>query len=1172
MTTFNEQTGTNNPFNSFDVGSSSTPSLADIDGDGDLDAVVGASDGTLKYYENTGSATAPSYVEQTGTNNPFNGFDVGFYSAPTLVDIDGDGDLDAVVGASDGTLKYYENTGSATAPSYVQQTGTNNPFNGINVGSSSAPTFADIDGDGDLDAVVGEYYGTLKYYENTGSATAPSYVEQIGTNNPFNGINVGLYSSPTLVDIDGDGDLDAIVGSFYSTLKYYENTGSATAPSYVEQTGTNNPFNGFDVGSSSAPTLADVDGDGDLDAVVGGNLGTLSYLQNDTPLPPTNVAPVAVDDGFLSEPNFNQQTGTDNPFNGIDVGNFSHPTLADIDGDGDLDTVVGESDGTLKYYENTGSATAPSYVEQTGTNNPFNGFDVGSFSAPTFADVDGDGDLDAVVGEFYGNLKYYENTGSATAPSYVEQTGTNNPFNGINVGLYSSPTLVDIDGDGDLDAVVGEVFGTLKYYENTGSATAPSYVEQTGTNNPFNGINVGSFTAPTFADVDGDGDLDAVVGNNFGTLKYYENTGSATAPSYVEQTGTNNPFNGINVSLYSAPTLVDIDGDGDLDAIVGSFYGTLNYFENEPVVTPDPAFTTDEDTAFTTGNVLANDSDVDGDTLTVTSIDTTGTLGTVTDNGDGTFSYDPNGQFESLNDGETATDTFSYTVSDGNGGTDTATVTVTINGVNDNVAPVAVDDSATTDEDVAVSIDVLANDTDADNDPLTIDSFTQATNGTVTLDDNGTPGDATDDLLVYTPDANFNGSDSFTYTTTDGTVTDTATVNVTVNSVNDAPTVANAIPDQTTLEDGFFSFQIPANTFADVDAGDSLTYTATLADGTSLPTWLSFDAATGTFSGTPDDPDVGTISLKVTATDTSNASVEDTFDLTVTAVNDDPVAGDDVASTNQNTPVTLLAADLLANDTDVDSTTLTITGVDNAVNGSVSLDSNGDVLFTPTIGFSGDASFNYTVSDGDGGTDVGMVTVAVGVNLSGTNNDDTLSGTAGDDIINGLNGQDTISGNAGNDNLVGGNGDDSLYGELGDDTLIGGNGQDLLYGDGGNDYLEGDNGDDQLNGGDGNDTLIGGNGQDFLVGGAGDDFLNGGKGDDNLTGGIGSDIFLLEKAAGRDTITDFSLGQSDQIALSGINFNQLSFSGDEIRLGNQTLAVLTGFDTTTLTQNDFISV
>jgi len=699
-----------------------------------------------------------------------------------------------------------------------------------------------------------------------------------------------------------------------------------------------------------------------------------------------------------------------------------------------------------------------------------------------------------------------------------------------------------------------------------------TFNEQTGTNNPFNSFDVGSSSTPSLADIDGDGDLDAVVGASDGTLKYYENTGSATAPSYVEQTGTNNPFNGINVSLYSAPTLVDIDGDGDLDAIVGSFYGTLNYFENEPVVTPDPAFTTDEDTAFTTGNVLANDSDVDGDTLTVTSIDTTGTLGTVTDNGDGTFSYDPNGQFESLNDGETATDTFSYTVSDGNGGTDTATVTVTINGVNDNVAPVAVDDSATTDEDVAVSIDVLANDTDADNDPLTIDSFTQATNGTVTLDDNGTPGDATDDLLVYTPDANFNGSDSFTYTTTDGTVTDTATVNVTVNSVNDAPTVANAIPDQTTLEDGFFSFQIPANTFADVDAGDSLTYTATLADGTSLPTWLSFDAATGTFSGTPDDPDVGTISLKVTATDTSNASVEDTFDLTVTAVNDDPVAGDDVASTNQNTPVTLLAADLLANDTDVDSTTLTITGVDNAVNGSVSLDSNGDVLFTPTIGFSGDASFNYTVSDGDGGTDVGMVTVAVGVNLSGTNNDDTLSGTAGDDIINGLNGQDTISGNAGNDNLVGGNGDDSLYGELGDDTLIGGNGQDLLYGDGGNDYLEGDNGDDQLNGGDGNDTLIGGNGQDFLVGGAGDDFLNGGKGDDNLTGGIGSDIFLLEKAAGRDTITDFSLGQSDQIALSGINFNQLSFSGDEIRLGNQTLAVLTGFDTTTLTQNDFISV
>ncbi|NES73769.1 MAG: hypothetical protein F6K24_55595 [Okeania sp. SIO2D1] len=99
------------------------------------------------------AASGGCQVEQTGTNNPFDGIDVGFNAAPTLADIDGDGDLDAVVGDSNGNLNYLENTGTSTSPSYVQRTGTNNPFNGF-VGSYSTPTFADLDGDGDLDAMV----------------------------------------------------------------------------------------------------------------------------------------------------------------------------------------------------------------------------------------------------------------------------------------------------------------------------------------------------------------------------------------------------------------------------------------------------------------------------------------------------------------------------------------------------------------------------------------------------------------------------------------------------------------------------------------------------------------------------------------------------------------------------------------------------------------------------------------------------------------------------------------------------------------------------------------------------------------------------------------------------------------------------------------------------------
>ena len=182
--------------------------------------------------------------------------------------------------------------------------------------------------------------------------------------------------------------------------------------------------------------------------------------------------------------------------------------------------------GTLHYFENTGSAIAPAFTERTGTANPFNGVDAGYTSTPSFADLDGDGDLDAIVGSNYGTLHYFKNTGSAMAPAFTEQTGTANPFNGVNVGFSSAPSFADLDGDSDLDAVVGANDGTLRYFENTGSAIAAAFTARTGAANPFNGVDVGGSSAPSFADLDGDGDLDAIVGANDGTLHYFKNTGA----------------------------------------------------------------------------------------------------------------------------------------------------------------------------------------------------------------------------------------------------------------------------------------------------------------------------------------------------------------------------------------------------------------------------------------------------------------------------------------------------------------------------------------------------------------------------------------------------------------------------------------------------------------------
>ncbi|MFO0777031.1 MAG: FG-GAP-like repeat-containing protein [Nitrospira sp.] len=481
--------------------------------------------------------------------------------------------------------------------------------------------------------------------------------------------------------------------------------------------------------------------------------------------------------------NFLEQTGSTNPFAGIDVGFTSTPTLGDLDGDGDLDLVVGEYQSTLTSYQNTGTAGAPSYTEQTGSANPFTGINVEQFSTPTLGDLDGDGDLDLVVGEYQSTLTSYQNTGTAGAPSYTEQTGSANPFTGINVEQFSTPTLGDLDGDGDLDLVVGEYQSTLTSYQNTGTAGAPSYTEQTGSANPFTGINVGSYSSPTVGDLDGDGDPGRRLDGD-GDLDRCR--------------------------------VIDLDGDGDLDLIVGNYDGTLRTYLNvtnrAPVAVAD-ALSTTEDSGLT-GNVLsANpttaDRDPDGDTVTVSQVNgsaaTVGTeialgSGLLTVQASGAVSFNPNGGYDALAQGASTTESFTYQIADGKGGTADATVTVTITGVND--APVAGADTFVATQGTPLTIAVaslLANDSDVDQGTTpAITAVGQAVQGSVTLSDNGTPSDRSDDMITFTPTGP--GAGGFQYTLSDGLTDVQGIVSLTLGTRqvggngNDALT-GNAGPD-----------------------------------------------------------------------------------------------------------------------------------------------------------------------------------------------------------------------------------------------------------------------------------------------------------------------------------------------------------------------------------------
>jgi VCBS repeat-containing protein len=654
-------------------------------------------------------------------------------------------------------------------------------------------------------------------------------------------------------------------------------------------------------------------------------------------------------------------------------------------------------------------------------------------------DFNGDHDPDlAVANQFDGTVSVLLGTAGGGGFSGPTPAGNYNGSDPVSVAVG------DFNGDGDPDLAVGDMSpGEVLVLLGSagGSFTGPTTLT---VDSGVSSVAVGDFNR------DGDPDL-AVANYNLGRVS-------------VLLGGAGGSFGGpTNFAAGSGSPSVavgDFNRDGKPDFAVASYNSdTVSVRLNATVTNQAPtaaadAYTTAEDSVLTVNapGVLGNDSDPDGDTLSAV-LGSGPSHGTIALNADGSFAYTPAADFN-------GSDSFSYRASDGTFASNLATVTITVGAVND--APTAATDAYSTGEDTALTVaapGVLANDSDPDGDGLHTVLGSAPSHGILSLDADGS--------FIYTPAADYNGSDSFTYRASDGALeSNQATVMITITASNDGPTAAGDA--YTTAEDTTLTIGAPGVLANDTDP-DGDTLSATVA---SPPAHGSLSLnADGSFTYTPAADFNGGDSFTYRAGDGALTSNLATVTLTVSATNDAPT-------------VTVAAGGACGRDDHSGTVNLTVADVDSPTAGlTLSVASSNPVLVpTGNIVFAGNGTARtMTVSAVDGRSGTATLTVAV--------SDGQASGTV----------QVTV--------------------------MVGGSGKDTLTGSSGADLLLAQSNNDTLTGGDGNDLLCGDSGSDTLSGGAGDDSLGGGSGSDRLTGGSGADRF--SGGSGTDTATDFTATEGD---------------------------------------------
>ena len=547
------------------------PQLVDTDGDGDLDLFVQEVTGSVALYQRDGEEGGlPRFVYRTPK---YGGIEVGEWFR--FADVDADGDLDLLAEQPFSYIKYYRNDGERGAYRFVLAADTLKDTGGTPIFSDrqNIPQLGDLDCNGRADLLIGRLDGTVGRYEADSSpaGAVPRFRlvaqefegirilgQQIGPPLPLvPGPSMHGANTMALADHDGDGDLDLFWGDFFEPgLLLIPNGGTCPSPSFR---GT--PVQ-FPIGRPlltsgyNAPAFGDLSGDGRADLVV----GVLGGAYNPLLTSADNLYYLARGDGET------WQTLSRRLLPVLDVGSEAIPSIVDLDGDGDLDMLLANKlDPTdlrtsfIHRLENVGSRDRPDFKLRAPIvlGQRFH-------LAPAFGDLDADGRLDLLLGQWGPRLAWY----SVSAGGYQP---VDTALVTITRGSHTVPTLGDVDGDGDLDLFVGESSGWLNFYRNDGGPGRPAF---TLISDEFEGIRIGRRSAPLLSDLDGDGDLDLLVGSESGGLALFRNQGSRAAARLVRDSTFSVP-----APALAAPAAGDLDGDGDLDLLVGGAGGGAVYLE-----------------------------------------------------------------------------------------------------------------------------------------------------------------------------------------------------------------------------------------------------------------------------------------------------------------------------------------------------------------------------------------------------------------------------------------------------------------------------------------------------------------------------------------------------------------------------------------------------------------